>query len=569
MSGASEEDGGRATEFLSVVKQGRSFSGHERHCSFLNLGGGKFADVSVISGFDFPDDGRGLALTDWDRDGDLDLWVSNRNGPQLRYLENRNPAIGNFVSVHLEGRSCNRDAIGARVLVHLPDDARPLMKTLRAGDGFLSQSSKWLHFGLGETETKTRITVHWPDGSQEYFDDVRPNRRYHIIQGEGITGASLSDAPSLAAQAPVAAVAPAESSAIFLSSRPPMPPVLYRDRHGAGHRVRFSGEPGTGTLIVLWASWCPSCRTELERLAGVYAQLQEAGIEVVALSIDHLAHDASPADQDRAMDLAKKWRLPFPAGRALDSVPAVFEAIERHIFDRHTSFQVPVSWMIDHQGEIAAIYRGLVETEVFFRDAARLDLAGSQRRGVSVPFPGRWLAPVRRLHPVDVALHLIDGGHDDVSLAYYADNARLLAGHGRSPRLLLRLGQALERKFRHRDALEFYRGVLSQNAQHVEALSRRAILLATTPEPSLRDVHEAQTLAERAVDLSRRRDPLAWHALGVVKAEQEFFHSAQSAVTEALALLVDDEADGALKNALQDARKRYEQKKPFRRPGGE
>ena len=55
------------------VRQGRSFSGHERNCCFLNTGG-QFADISGVSGIDFADDGRGIGLTDWDHDGDLDAW---------------------------------------------------------------------------------------------------------------------------------------------------------------------------------------------------------------------------------------------------------------------------------------------------------------------------------------------------------------------------------------------------------------------------------------------------------------------------------------------------------------
>ena len=40
------------------------------------------------AGFDVPDDARAIGLTDWDQDGDWDLWVANRNGPQLRFFQN-------------------------------------------------------------------------------------------------------------------------------------------------------------------------------------------------------------------------------------------------------------------------------------------------------------------------------------------------------------------------------------------------------------------------------------------------------------------------------------------------
>ncbi len=106
-----------------MLREGRSFSGNERHCAFLNTGGsvaadGRFATVSALTGFDFPDDGRGLVTTDWDHDGDLDVWISNRTAPRLRFLRNDLPSgTGAFVALSLQGDgvTTNRDAIGARV----------------------------------------------------------------------------------------------------------------------------------------------------------------------------------------------------------------------------------------------------------------------------------------------------------------------------------------------------------------------------------------------------------------------------------------------------------------------
>ena len=54
----------------AMLRAGRSLSGHERNCCFLNGRGGRFADVSAVARLDFDDDGRVLALADWDYDGD-------------------------------------------------------------------------------------------------------------------------------------------------------------------------------------------------------------------------------------------------------------------------------------------------------------------------------------------------------------------------------------------------------------------------------------------------------------------------------------------------------------------
>ena len=98
----------------ALIRNGHSFSGRERHCCFLNTGGRQFANVSAISGLDLVDDGRAAACVDWDQDGDLDLWLSNRTGPQVRFLRNDVPTSHHYLAVRLIGRTCNRDAIGAR-----------------------------------------------------------------------------------------------------------------------------------------------------------------------------------------------------------------------------------------------------------------------------------------------------------------------------------------------------------------------------------------------------------------------------------------------------------------------
>ena len=143
-----------------LVRQGRSWSGNERNCCFLNTGQTRFANISGVSGIDFPDDARGISLVDWDHDGDLDVWVVNRNGPQVRYLRNDVPQDHHWLAVRLVGTTSNRDAIGARVEVMTKGQGRgakteirnprsAIVRSLRAGEGFVAQSSKWLHFGLG------------------------------------------------------------------------------------------------------------------------------------------------------------------------------------------------------------------------------------------------------------------------------------------------------------------------------------------------------------------------------------------------------------------------------------
>ena len=125
------------------------------------------------------------------------------------------------------------------------------------------------------------------------------------------------------------------------------------------------------------------------------------------------------------------------------------------------------------------------------------------------------------------------------------------------------MGQLLERRSRDREALDFYYGVLTQVPRHVEALGRRAILLATT-DSAQRNLDEASRLAEEAVVVSGRQDARALHALGVVQAEQGFFPAAQKSANEAKSLVRKD-GESDLEETIEHALSRYSAGQPYRK----
>ena len=100
-----------------MIREDTSWGGRERNCLHLSSGEGNFIDISAASGVDYIQDGRALCRLDIDLDGRPDLALRNRDGPQLRLLRNTWPGDNRALWVRLEGRSCNRDAIGARISV--------------------------------------------------------------------------------------------------------------------------------------------------------------------------------------------------------------------------------------------------------------------------------------------------------------------------------------------------------------------------------------------------------------------------------------------------------------------
>jgi hypothetical protein len=124
-----------------------------------------------------PAPARGLAVADFDNDGDLDLLISAVDEP-LRLLRNDQVNARNWLKIRLKGRAANRAAIGA--VVDVEAGSLVQRRQVKSVHSYLSQSESTLHFGLGEHETVARIRVRWPDGSIQELG-AQPARQLLVI----------------------------------------------------------------------------------------------------------------------------------------------------------------------------------------------------------------------------------------------------------------------------------------------------------------------------------------------------------------------------------------------------
>jgi len=150
---------------------------------FLNDGSGRFHDVASNAGKEFaaPKIARGVALGDFDRDGDLDVLITTNGGPALLYrndLSNGNQSI----RFRLEGRKSNRDAIGA--VMHVHDSSGRQMRMVKSGSSYLSSSDRALTFGAGPRRQIHRAVVYWPSGVTQEVAKLATGRTYRWIEGE-------------------------------------------------------------------------------------------------------------------------------------------------------------------------------------------------------------------------------------------------------------------------------------------------------------------------------------------------------------------------------------------------
>jgi hypothetical protein len=142
----------------------RSWSGYQRKKLFRNVNGHAFADVAAPARVDNDRDGRGIGVADFDNDGRLEWLQTNANQPSL-LVHNVTRGAGHWIELKLVGTRSNRDAIGARVLVETASGSQ--LRQVDGGNGYASQSSSRIHFGLGPTTAIRAITIRWPSGLVE------------------------------------------------------------------------------------------------------------------------------------------------------------------------------------------------------------------------------------------------------------------------------------------------------------------------------------------------------------------------------------------------------------------
>lgn len=351
-----------------IINENNSWSGHEKNHTFLNQGGGNFVDVSRLSGTDTDGDGRSVALVDWDDDGSLDLILRSRSAPRVQVFHNRYGKPGNFIAFELRGNgtSTNRDAIGSRITVQAA--GKRIVRALRAGEGFLAQSSKRVHFGLGAAESVESVAVRWADGSESRFEDLQPGKRYRITQGADSGG--LEEIPArhvdFGGLPSVTTESLGHAKRAVLAYPLPLAELPVPSFENPKRKVRdLVGSP---VLLNLWQVECAGCTIEFGEFRDRRKQIEDAGLRIVTLNAD--------ADKDQSLDAVHSRLKLFElhnsdAGYIGNLLPEVMLSLERHIYgEAAVSGEVimPTSWLLDSKGQLLAIYRGAIQMEQLFAD---------------------------------------------------------------------------------------------------------------------------------------------------------------------------------------------------------
>jgi hypothetical protein len=165
--------------------RGTAYPFHQRNLLLRGGEGGRYEEVSAQGGaaLELSEVSRGAAFGDIDNDGDIDIVVTNNNGP-VRLLRNEVGAARPALTVRLRGSIGNREAIGARVAL-LRRGKPPLWRRAHRDGSYLSSSDIRVTLAVGN-ETVEGMGVIWPRGAQERFENLPAAGGVELVEGKGL-----------------------------------------------------------------------------------------------------------------------------------------------------------------------------------------------------------------------------------------------------------------------------------------------------------------------------------------------------------------------------------------------
>jgi hypothetical protein len=153
---------------------------------FQNSGGG-WRNVSDLAGpaFARPIAGRGLAVGDFDNDGQVDVLVTVNDGAPI-LLRNDAGHGNHWLGIRLIGRKANSDAIGA--VISYQAGGRKYRRVKAGGGSFLSAHDPRVVLGLGKAEKIDSLEIHWPQpgGGVDRLQNLTVDRYITIVEGAGM-----------------------------------------------------------------------------------------------------------------------------------------------------------------------------------------------------------------------------------------------------------------------------------------------------------------------------------------------------------------------------------------------
>jgi len=511
-----------------LIRSDHTWSGFERNIFYLNNRDGTFSDVSGIVGLDFLQDSRTFALGDFDRDGRLEMVLKNRNSPQVLCLKNVLPELPPAISFRLSGKTSNRDAVGARITI--ATSAGRQTRTLRTGSGFLAQHSKELFFGLGGAKSVVQATIDWPSGLSQTLRELPINHRIWVEEGlppsrmepfAKSPGVSATDANPLSTE-PLP-----QQVQTWLLVPVPAPDLSLNDL--AAHNETLSAHRGKTVLLHFWSASVAGTEKDLDNFERLHKGWAQKGWQLLTINVDSAPNDASGAAHGRHKTYS------FPILNGTQDVIAVYNLLYRQLFDRHRDMSVPLSFLIDPQGNIVKIYQSSVLMQQFEADFRSIPQNDSERLAKALPFPGLRESYDFARNYLSLGFVFFDRGYFAQAEAFFQQARK---DDPQSAEALYGLGSAYLQQQKTNDARECFQRVLQLHASYPGTLpnawNNLGILAARGGDTDLAIEH-----FERALQIDSDHS-IALQNLGSAYRQKKDWPQAKRALEKALALNPDD-----------------------------
>ncbi len=493
-----------------LCRAGYSFASKERNKCFLSIGRLGFANLSSSSGLDLPDDARAVASTDWDNDGDTDIIMTCRTGPQLRIFCNQLITENGYVAFHLRGTESNADAIGARVELYLAGAEFPLVKTLQAGSGFLSQSSKQLVFGIGKEKTVERAVITWPNGKQQTFSDLVVNTRYRAVEGLGELTEKRSGRFRFSIESKQLAgvnSAPESGRTVFY---PPsaLPQMMFEGAEETYYPIETIG--GNPLLIVFFSRDSKSDAV-LGELTRSSPQIAGEDLDCLALFCDPISAEAEQDWQTAKLAIANS-RFPFRWGRLTDASRDKLQYMVGEWFTRQQLPRFPFALLMSGDNDVVAFYpSNSIAIGTIIADNKSISRNDRNIAESSSPLAGRWVARYRHSNYSGLIQRLNANGYGDATqnLAERSQPFAALQLCHQAIELQAR-GETNEAKLLLEEAIELDARCVLAHVELGEAYRRFAL-----SDPGLTDEDKSilQQMASDQFKLANQLDPLNIEAM--------------------------------------------------------
>jgi hypothetical protein len=171
---------------------------------YHNNGDGTFTRVAMGSIADDLGNSFGCIWGDYDRDGFLDLFVSNginSTGERNDFLYHNDGNSNAWLTIKCVGTRSNRSAIGAKVRVMATIAGKTFwqLREINTGDGN-SQSTLEAHFGLGNATNVETLRIEWPSGTVQEFANVAAKQYLTIAEPSRLVATSSNGIPQFTLQ---------------------------------------------------------------------------------------------------------------------------------------------------------------------------------------------------------------------------------------------------------------------------------------------------------------------------------------------------------------------------------